>query len=68
MSVVNLLKSFHLESKNILVACSGGLDSTVLIHAISHLQLNATILHVNYHLRDEESDLDFAKFKFGLEV
>lgn len=43
-----------------MVACSGGLDSTVLIHAISHLQLNATILHVNYHLRDEESDLDQA--------
>jgi tRNA(Ile)-lysidine synthase len=47
-----------LESKKVLLACSGGVDSMVLLHLFLELGIKPTVLHVNYHLRAEESDLD----------
>lgn len=47
-----------LKGKHVFVACSGGVDSVVLIHFMLVLQAQVEVLHVNYQLRDEESDLD----------
>ena len=41
-----------------LVASSGGLDSTVLIHLCLKLKLDFGICHVNFQLREKDSDLD----------
>lgn len=60
MSVVKALESLQLETKKVLVACSGGLDSTVLVHALASLNIPMTLFHVNYHLRGDESNLDQA--------
>lgn len=49
-----------LKDRHILVACSGGIDSTVLLHLASQIFKNVTALHVNYYLRGEESDADEA--------
>lgn len=37
------------------VAASGGVDSMVLLHLMHSNAIPITVLHVNYHLRDEES-------------
>ncbi|MCH2410550.1 tRNA lysidine(34) synthetase TilS [Myxococcota bacterium] len=54
---------FELFQKPILVAVSGGLDSTVLGHCLSRLPgmvENMTLAHVNHHLRGNESEEDEA--------
>lgn len=43
---------------NLLVACSGGLDSVVLAHLCQKLKVNFTLAHCNYRLRATESDED----------
>lgn len=48
------------RDKEIVVACSGGLDSTVLLHLLSTNGFNVSAIHVNYHLRGEDSNLDEA--------
>lgn len=50
------------EYKNheIAVACSGGLDSMVLLYLLHANQFNVRAIHVNYQLRGKESDLDEA--------
>lgn len=59
MSVVeDTLKKLALTEKNVLVACSGGLDSTVLLEACLALGIRPKIVHVNYQLRGEESEQD----------
>lgn len=50
----------HLKSNPIYVACSGGLDSTVLLSILHSKNFNINAIHVNYHLRGEDSDLDEA--------
>lgn len=40
------------------VACSGGVDSMVLVSELNRLGKKIHVLHVNYHLRDEASNLD----------
>src|SRR5688500_18513020 len=48
---------------HLLVACSGGVDSTALLIALADLRAEGfrlTAGHVNHHLRDEESDDDEA--------
>ena len=48
----------NLRSKNVFLACSGGVDSIVLLHLLKSLKVNLTVIHVNYQLRGEESNLD----------
>lgn len=48
-------------SGKLIIACSAGIDSTVLLHACHQLDFEIEIAHVNYQLRGEESELD-AKF------
>ncbi len=47
----------HIEGP-ILVACSGGADSTALLIALSEAGIPVVCGHVNHHLRGEESDAD----------
>ncbi|RRO19771.1 tRNA lysidine(34) synthetase TilS [Flavobacteriaceae bacterium 14752] len=46
------------ENKRFLIAASGGLDSTVLIHLSHNMGLKFGICHVNFKLRGQESDED----------
>ncbi len=48
---------FLLESK-LLIACSGGLDSIILVRLCHALNLQYSIAHCNFKLRGEESDDD----------
>ncbi|WP_062060374.1 tRNA lysidine(34) synthetase TilS [Aquimarina longa] len=48
---------FLLES-NILIACSGGLDSVVLVNLCKLLNIKFSIAHCNFNLRGTESDGD----------
>ena len=50
----------HLKGKKLFVACSGGLDSTCLLHALHSLGLDVNCVHVNYQLRDKDSEKDAA--------
>ena len=47
-----------LREFNIFVACSGGVDSTVLAIVLKRLGFKITVLHMNYQLRGEDSELD----------
>lgn len=59
MSVVKeAFFGLNLQSFNLCVACSGGLDSTVLLEALVQFGHKPEILHVNYQLRDEASEKD----------
>ena len=59
MSVVTeALSEFELEAFHLCVACSGGLDSTVLLEVLVRTGLKPTVLHINYQLRGEESEQD----------
>lgn len=40
------------------VACSGGVDSMVLLTIFHQLKLNVSALHVNYQLRGNDSEMD----------
>lgn len=52
-----------LKSKNLFLACSGGVDSMVLLHLLVKADFQVSVLHVNYHLRGEDSynDAQFVK-------
>lgn len=50
---------FLLKSK-VIIAISGGIDSVVLAHLYKKLNLNFSLAHCNFNLRDEESDADEA--------
>lgn len=52
----SVLKKYNPD--RIIVACSAGLDSTVLLHACLKLNYPVEIAHVNYQLRGEESESD----------
>lgn len=60
--MVNLVefkqKWSFLASHKVFVACSGGVDSMVLLHLLRVIGTTIHVLHVNYQLRGHESDLD----------
>lgn len=61
MSVVSeVIKKLNLERLNLCIACSGGLDSTVLLEALVLSGYKPLVLHINYHLRGEDSEKDEA--------
>ena len=47
-----------IENGKILIAVSGGVDSVVLTHLCNELNLNFSLAHCNFNLRDDESDGD----------
>ncbi|NHF59820.1 tRNA lysidine(34) synthetase TilS [Flavobacteriaceae bacterium TP-CH-4] len=52
-------KSFpELLSERFLLACSGGLDSVVLAHCCTTMDMEFALAHCNFRLRGEESDGD----------
>jgi len=59
--VVDRIRQFidrHHISGRIVVACSGGADSTALLIALSGMGADIVCGHVNHHLRGDESDGD----------
>ena len=47
-----------LKEKRLLIAVSGGLDSVVLTYLCHQLNLNVSLAHCNFKLRNDESDGD----------
>jgi tRNA(Ile)-lysidine synthase len=45
-------------TKHYFVACSGGVDSMVLVHILHKLGVRVSVLHVNYMLRGDDSERD----------
>jgi len=48
----------HLRHRTIFLACSGGIDSMVLLHLLYRLKVDLRVIHVNYQLRGEDSERD----------
>jgi len=46
------------QTKNYLLAASGGVDSMVLAHILLGLKLSFEVAHINYKLRGHDSDVD----------
>jgi len=49
-----------LADQKILVACSGGLDSIVLLHLLQKIGLTLGVAHCNFKLRGAHSDADLS--------
>ena len=61
-SIAEAIARLELAGESILVAVSGGVDSSVLLHALSSVapdfSLHIEVAHVNHGLRGEESEAD----------
>nr|WP_294859357.1 tRNA lysidine(34) synthetase TilS [uncultured Fluviicola sp.] len=55
-----VVERLDLHSFKLFVACSGGMDSTVLVEILVQLGYKPTMLHINYQLRGAESEADEA--------
>ncbi|MES2799081.1 MAG: tRNA lysidine(34) synthetase TilS [Bacteroidota bacterium] len=55
-NIKSVLANFSTD--NLIVACSGGVDSMVLLHCLLQLNQKVKVAHVNYQLRGEDSELD----------
>lgn len=53
---LSILQPF--KNKTLIIGCSGGIDSMVLLHFLISHQFKVHVVHVNYHKRAEDSDLD----------
>lgn len=49
-----------LQNQKVLVACSGGVDSMVLLHLLLAIDIKVGVAHCNFSLRKDESDEDLA--------
>jgi tRNA(Ile)-lysidine synthase len=57
--ISKILHTFSfLKDQKIFLACSGGVDSIVLLDILSQLTNKIIVLHVNYQLRGKDSDAD----------
>ena len=52
------LQALGCLDRKILLAASGGLDSTVLLHLLVKLEYTVAVAHANFQLRGEESEQD----------
>lgn len=67
--IINSL-TLHLDHRHVVIACSGGMDSTVLAHAYSMartigLYVETSLMYVNHKLRTEneiEKDIRYVNF------
>ena len=77
--VIEALRRFFVTNDigacRIVVACSGGVDSTALLVAMTELDFDVMCGHVNHHLRGDESNEDEAfvramceQFEIAIEV
>lgn len=57
------LLQFKESHNHLLLACSGGRDSTVLLHFLVHQGLKPAVAHCNFKLRGKEADEDEAFVK-----
>ena len=64
-SAAELLGRYGLSvgDREVVVGCSGGVDSTVLLHVLLALGARPIVVHVNYGLRGRESDRDEANVR-----
>ncbi len=59
MNIQQLHSSWSfLENHKVFVACSGGVDSVVMLHVLKDICRDLEVLHVNYSLRGEDSEKD----------
>lgn len=58
--VIEAVNKAILPTDRMLLAMSGGLDSTVLFHALIQSHKSFAVVHINYQLRDEDSAADEA--------
>lgn len=57
-SIESVFSLFPQKTPKVILGVSGGADSMALLHAFFKLKIDALVVHINYGMRGEESDLD----------